>query len=184
MIKNCLLPLVGSLLIFSCAGKNDKQQKIETEDSLTAKKVSDIPSFYIVTGDSLELPPFDVTLALTPEAEKLLKKEKEKITVAAWFYGIPKDTLMEEYLESGQFQVAVADKELKKDRSAHFAGIKISKARYDSLSDNNLQLLINVFSSRSYLNGNLLDAEAVDEKISNIRGKNFTIVVKAVPQEE
>jgi hypothetical protein len=137
-------------------------------------------AYYKYEGDSVIIPSFEITVSLSAKAKQKLKKDKETILVIAYFSGQPKDTTSEEYLKSGGMGITSAQREIKDSGIAKFEGVKFSKALYDSLADKDIQLLINVVSGRKSTKDNLLNCDILEDKMSRIKGKRFTIKGKLI----
>jgi len=80
--------------------------------------------------------------------------------------------------------IAGKDIEIKNGGIAKFENIRFPKPLYDSLSDKDIQLLINVFSGRHSSPDNLLDCGIIQEKMSKVKGKIFTIDCKLIYGED
>ena len=174
-----LLPLV---LLFSCASHDAHSYtniaKIPSDSALgrSETSVSSRDANYLkVSGDSVEIPAFEIEIKLSPKAEEKLKQDKETVIVAAYFSGEPKDTTLSEYRDNGEIFVTSQQIELAESRKAKFEGIKFSKGLYDSLSSKDITLLINVVSGRRSTNVNLLNCGIIEEKMSKIKGNCYTI---------
>lgn len=137
-------------------------------------------SYYKFEGDSVIIPSFEINVSLSAKAKQKLKKDKETIIVIAYFSGQPKDTTTEEYLKSGSMGITSAQSEIKDSGIAKFEGIKFSKALYDSLADKDIELLVNVVSGRRSAKDNLLNCDILEDKMSRIKGKRFTIKGKLI----
>ena len=135
-------------------------------------------------GDSLIIPTFEIEVNLSPKAKAKLSKNNETIIVSASFSGIPKDTTSEDFLNSGEMGIAGKDIEIKNGSIAKFENIRFPKSLYDSLSGKDIQLLINVFSGRHSSPDNLLACGILQEKMSKVKGKTFTIDCKLIYGED
>ncbi|HEY2720198.1 MAG TPA: hypothetical protein VGI82_00650 [Chitinophagaceae bacterium] len=174
-----------SLFLFSCTSRETGKNKTSSADSTKNVAVDSTgvnsTSYYKVEGDSLVIPPFDIAIDLSPKASEKLKKIHETIIVAAYFSGIPKDTTTKEYLKSGGLGITTVQKELSgNDRTTKIEGGKFPKSLYDSLSDKDIQVLINVYSGRRSNPNNLLDCDILEEKMSAVKGKTFTLKGKLI----
>ena len=142
--------------------------------------ILDSPDSLKLIGDSVELPPFEIEVNLSAKAEEKLKVNNETIIVSAAFTGIPKDTTSKDYLQWGEIAIAHSEIELKNNRIAKFQNVKFSKARYNSLANKDIDLLINIFSGRRSTNVNLLDCDILQDKMSNVKEKKFTLKGKLI----
>jgi hypothetical protein len=191
MVKTFLL-IVTTVLLFSCASKNaDKKNGLPVQpagDTTSLKKdrssLLNDSNYLVFTGDSVEIPSFEIEVSLSTKAEQKLKNDKETIIVKAFFSGIPKDTTLEEYKKEGQLGVVSSEIELFTSRVAVFRGIRFSKLMYDSLADKDINLLINIYSGRRSSKDNLLNCDILEDKMSHIKGRRFTIKGKLIYGED
>jgi hypothetical protein len=177
-----------TVFLISC-GSNERKKSADTKSD-TAQKVitgdttlTDL-GYFRIEGDSLVIPSFDVEIVLSAKANAKLKSKKETIIIAAYFSGQPKDTTTKEYMQSGEMGLVQSVKELKGDeRTATIEGAKFPKALYDSLADKDIQMLINVYSGRRSTNVNLLDCDILQDKMSVLKGKKFTLKGKLIGEK-
>ena len=175
------------LLFSSCAShqghNNEPLVKDSANDNISKKQdslaISD-PGYFKLYGDSMIIPSFEIEVSLSEKANAKLKADKETIIVSAIFSGIPKDTTSEDYRKTGEFGLGFHNIELVESRIAKFEGIKFSKSLYDSLADKDIQLLINIFSGRKSTRDNLLNCDILQDKMSNIKGRKFTLKGKLI----
>jgi len=153
-----------------------KKDISKKNDSLTSPGLG----YFQLYGDSLIIPSFEIEVSLSEKANAKLKANKETIIVSASFTGTPKDTTSEEYIKSGEMGIASHDIELRDSRIAKFEGVKFLKSLYDSLADKDIQLLINIFSGRRSTGDNLLNCDIIQDKMSNIKGRRFTLKCKLI----
>ena len=135
-------------------------------------------------GDSLIIPTFEIEVNLSPKAKAKLSKNNETIIVSASFIGMPRDTTSKDFKNSGEMGIAGKDIEIRSGSIANFENIRFSKSLYDSLADKGIQLLINVFSGRHSSPDNLLNCGIIQEKMSKVKGKIFTIDCKLIYGED
>lgn len=179
------------VFLFSCTyhegHNNETLIKDSTNKNISKKNdsltLSDI-GYFKLYGDSLIIPSFEIEVSLSEKANAKLKANKETIIVRAYFTGIPKDTTSEDYIKTGEIGVASHDIELSNSRIAKFEGVKFSKSLYDSLADKDIQLLINIFSGRKSTADNLLNCDIIQDKMSNIKGRRFTLKGKLIYGDE
>jgi len=133
-----------------------------------------------IVNDSIIIPEFVIKLELSEKAESKLKKDKESVIVQAYFSGIPKDTLNEDYEKWGKIHIGGHNIELWNSKIASFKNIKISKQTFDELTDPNFEVLINVFSGRHSTTSNLLDCKIIQESIDSLKGKTHLIKGKLI----
>ncbi|MEO8149306.1 MAG: hypothetical protein ABI723_16795 [Bacteroidia bacterium] len=138
-----------------------------------------------VVGDSVEVPSFEIEVTLNKKAEEKLSNDKETIIIMAYFTGNPKDNIPKKYHDKididGLFLRSYSI-ELKDKRTARLQGIKFPKELFDLLSDKDIDLLINVCSGRRSTDINLLDCDILQDKMSNVYGKKFTIKGKLIAE--
>jgi hypothetical protein len=186
MIKVSKTLLILSFL-FSCTSvgeqKNnsgkDKDSGKNSFDRRDTVALSNI-GYYKTEGDSLIIPPFEIEVNLTEKANKKINNDKETIIVSAYFSGQPTDTTTKEYLENGEISITASERELSNGRVARFEGVKFSRLLYNSLADKDIQLLINIYSGRKSTNVNLLNCDILQDRMSNIKNKKFTIKGKLI----
>jgi hypothetical protein len=176
------LTLLPFALLFSCASHDVHSRanivKSHTDSVLgpSEKSNGSKDSNYLkILGDSVEIPPFEIEVSLSPKAEEKLKEGKETVIVVAYFTGKPKDTTLSEYKDNGEILVTSRKIELAELRKAKFEGIKFSKGLYDSLSSKDISLLINVFSGRRSTDNNLLSCGIIEQQMSKLKGTSYTI---------
>ena len=187
MIKSIVTFLI-LFFLFSCTSQESKKNNNNpgkdtlNKNSFVKADTTSInnTAYYKFDGDSVIIPSFEIEVSLSTKAKQKLKKDKETIIVIAYFSGQPKDTTSEEYLNSGEMSLTSAQREIKDSAIAKFEGVKFSKALYDSLADKDIQLLINVYSGRKSTNVNLLNCDILQDKMSHIKGKRFTIKGKLI----
>jgi hypothetical protein len=136
-------------------------QQVETPKTIAEE--------FTPAGDSIILPPFEVTVQLSGKAREKLAASNETIIVSAILSGIPKDTTMKEYQEWGEFALGHVEVEIPEPGTASFTNAKILKSDYDLLASKDIQVLINVYSGRKSTGDNLLDCEILQEPISKVR---------------
>lgn len=140
-----------------------------TSGALQETKPKAMEDYFTPAGDSMILPPFEITVDLTAKATQTLRVAKETIIVSAIFSGIPKDTMMKEYRQWGELSLGEKRIEMPAPGTARFTNAKISKKDFETLGSKDIQILINVFSGRKSTGNNLLNCEILQEPISKIR---------------
>jgi len=130
-----------------------------------------------IVGDSVEIPSFEIALKLSEKAEEKLKTYAESVVVFAYFSGKAIANVPEKYadLVDYGFNFLTSKIELTDERVARFEHIKFSKELYDLLEDKDITLLINVVSGGRFSEYNILDCEILENRMSNVMGKRFTI---------
>ncbi|MDD2636775.1 MAG: hypothetical protein PHW82_14885 [Bacteroidales bacterium] len=139
--------------------------------------------YLITTGDSVEIPSFEIELKLSKKAETKLKNDNESVIVMAFFTGEPIENIPDKYkhkVEMGELWLLSYPIELTDKRIAKFENLKFHKDLYDLLKNKDIRLLINVYSGRKSTDVNILDCEILQDNMSNINGKQFTINGKLI----
>lgn len=167
--KPCLVLSMMMVVLFSCSpGDRGRSNNAQNEGNSAHDPGK-------VTGDSIEVPMFEIEVKLAPRAEKKLKDDHETIVVQAYFSGIPTDTTGEQYREEGRIPVGSQKVELTQPGVARFEGIKISKTDFESLANKDFEVLINIYSGRKSIDLNLLNCDILAEPISKVRGQRHTL---------
>ena len=167
-----LIKILMALLLFAGCTTSNKEN---VDDNNTGGQVPPNGDF-VVIGDSVEMPAFEVQIELTQRANKKIDELKETIIVSAFFSGIPIDKTIPEYAESREFMVKDYRIILKNDkRIASFKAVKIHKDVFDALEDKNIEVLINIYSGRTSTNVNLLECEILQGMINDIKGKRHIL---------
>lgn len=179
-MRNFIILFISILYVISCSNQTGSEPVVtkKKKESSTAR-LGD-RSYYKFIDDSVEIPPFEVELSLSQRAEAKLKEGKETIIVRAFFTGQPIDTSSREFQKHGEIFITSSEKELFESRLAKFSGIRFSRKEYNTLSDKNISLTINVYSGRRFSQDNLLDVPAVFDSISNIEGRKFFLKGKLI----
>lgn len=178
-----IISLIAFLL--SCNSNDVKKNDTAAGDTTKVNKPDSSSTnnlgYFKIEGDSLVIPSFEIKVSLSPKAEEKLKAKKETIIVAAYFSGQPKDTTTKEFQESGSMSLAMTHTEIRSDSVvAKIEGAKFARSVYDSLADKDIQLLINVYSGRRSGPDNLLNCDILEEKMSVVQGKQYTIKGKLI----
>ena len=175
-----------TITLFSCANNDNQKNTNLTKD--TSAAVSNNKSsvnltnenYFKIGKDSITILPFEIEVILSPKAEERITKGKETIIVDVFFTGTPKDSSHAELEEDGSFFVASAKKELVYGQIAKFDSIKFPKRIYNQLADKDIDLGVNVYSGRKSSQDNLLNGDALFDKISNVVNKRFTLKCKLI----
>jgi hypothetical protein len=179
------IPLLFVLFTCYACTSQDKTTEIAKDslslsvlDSSTTLFVANdkpLSDSFVVIGDSVLFPGFEIEVSLTDAAEKLLKEKKESIIVIAYISGIPKDTTLEEYKDWGKVHLKNYSIELMDSRIARFDHIIISKEVLNELVDTNVEILINVYTGRRSSSVNLITCDLLQEGIETIKGKRYVL---------
>ena len=177
-----LISLTGLLIACGNPTKKNETDKLirDLSDSVNVEKPEIIEQvqnadYLKIVGDSVEIPFFEIELKLSEKAEKKLKADNETVIVMAYFLEIiRKDDYFDERPLTSH-SIELTDKRL-----ARFENIKFSKDLYDSLENKDIELLINVFSGRRSTENNILDCDLLQDFMSNIKEKRFTLTGKLI----
>jgi hypothetical protein len=134
-------------------------------------------------GDSIEIPEFEILIELSDKAEERLASDNESIIVMAFFTGRPIDKIPAKYkdkLDVDGLYLRNYSVELTDKRTAIFKGVKFHKDLYNLLADKNIEILINVYSGRRASPDNILTCDLLQDNISNVAGKTFTLTGKLI----
>lgn len=165
-------------LPYSQLGDNLKVTPPARDTSLDA--LSDI---YTIQGANLIIPPFEIEVNNSSTADKTLAKKKETIIVSAMFWAVPLDPMDKEAGEDGLISVLNQDIELTGDnRVARFEGLQFNKRLLDKMEDQDINLLINIFSGRKSSQDNLLDCGILDMKASQFGYKRLALRCKLIEE--
>jgi hypothetical protein len=112
------------------------------------------------------VPPFTVTVALTPNARAELEHRKETIKVLAIFYGDANARGGQYANHTGQISWSKEEElELARPGVARFRSRRINLALLDYFQDRKAEVLINVFSGRRSSDLNLLDCGIFEDSV-------------------
>jgi hypothetical protein len=173
--------------VLSCGSRQDTGNPVTTvKDSAQNRAASPaaaiVADYFVVDKDSMLIPSFAIEVNLSAKASEKLLKDKETIVVDAWFTGSPKDTSSKEYADIGHLFIQSASVELSNSRVARFEGVKFSKARYDSLADKDIRVLVNIYSGRRSTADNLLDCAILSQKMSAVKGRTIPLTGKLISE--
>ncbi len=172
------------LLAIACHNAETTKQELQNDTvkyiPQPEEKPKTIADDFVPVGDSLIIPPFEITVQLSETADKKLRTAKETIIVSAMFSGVPKDTTMKDYVEYGEFSLGGTTLEMPAPGTARFDNAKIAKKDFEKLDSKDIQILINVYSGRKSTDDNLLDCEILQEPISKVRQQNNVLKGKLI----
>ena len=197
---NFIKVLILTSLVVACGNTKKKNNVDESMQDLLgsaniehSEKIGEIPSsgYFKIIGDSVEIPYFEVKLELSEKAEEKLKLDNESVIVMAWFTYYQKDKVYpEKYkdkvdLDSGELMLLSYRKELTSERLVKFENLKFPKDLYDLFGENkDINLLINIFSGRKSSEYNLLRCDILQDSMSKIKGKRFTLKGKLIYNDD
>jgi len=167
--------IVSILVLVACSNGTEKKSASDEEYE------NNLPAGLKLLGDSIVLPSFQITIELTPKAERKLSNDNETIIVRAYLSGEPKDKVTSPLIdEMGLINLGESEVELKKQGTAKFENINVSREAFDLLKKKDFQILINVFSGRKSSDLNLLDCEILEESVTEVRAKKHTLKGKLI----
>lgn len=193
-MKTLILVSMVCLLMACVACSKSKKNNVDESlsDSANTEHSDMLESqsldYLKIVGDSVEIPFFEIELNLSKKAEEKLKTDNETVIVMAYFDGVVnpdnvpkkyKDKIFANKLHLLSYPIELADK-----RFARFENVKFSKDLYDLLEDKDIMLLINVFSGRKSTGDNLLDVDILQDYMSEIKGKKFTLKGKLIYNDD
>ncbi len=180
-MKTNFLSILILILIISCTPEETDVRETKTH-SMSKKSLTENRKEHETLNDSIRIdedsvciPEFEIEVQLSPKAESKIEESKESIIVMAYFSGIPKDTLIEEYEEWGKVVIGSERRELWGSKIAAFKNVKISKTAYEDLYNKNFEVLINVFTGRHSSESNLLSCEILQKGINEIKGRKHSV---------
>lgn len=190
-MKLSISKLLMAVLVFACSSSGRQTRDVNHSNRSDTSRYSDDQStrfdhdYLEQKGDSIEIPEFHILLDLSDKAENTLSGSEETIVVYALFTGQPIEKIPEKYKDKidvdGLF-IRSYSIELKKSRKASFNGIRFHKDIYNVLADKNIKVLINVFSGRKSSPDNILSCDILQEKVSDVVGKSFTLKGKLIKE--
>ena len=163
----------------------------ENAESIAEDEPADLPddddddptellNVFTESGDSITIPEFEIEVDLTDEAEAVLERSNESIIVQAYITGIPREGAKIEATEMGEVYLADPNIELVDSRVARFQQVNIAKQSFESLADEDFQVLINIFSGRRSSDVNVIDCDILQAPISVVRGQRHTLAGKLI----
>ena len=145
-----------------------------------AKSIQPIGNDFVEEKDSFLIPSFEIKLILSDIAEKRLTIQKESVIVKAYYSAIPKDSTIEASHKWGKYSLFDRSIELTASRTAKFENIKISKKTYESLTNKNIEVLINVISGRRSSDKNILNCDILEDRLSNLKNKKVSLTGRLI----
>ncbi|MBK7939668.1 MAG: DUF3298 domain-containing protein [Lewinellaceae bacterium] len=142
---------------------------------------ADPTGIYKVQGTNLVIPTFEIEVNNSATTGNTLAKKKETVIVSAMFWAVPKDPNEKAKGDDGFISVLNKDIELSGDnRIARFEGLTFNKNLLEKMEDQDVRLLINIFSGRKSSRDNLLDCGILDMKASQFANKRFVLGCKLI----
>ena len=196
--KILILTILSGLLI-ACGNSTKKssvgkliQEKTDTVNIEHSEVIEEFQNsgYLKIVGDLVEVPYFEIELKLSEKAEEKLKTDNETVIVMAYFTYFQKDKIYPEKYQdkvdsNGELILLSYPIELTDKRLAKFENVKFSKDLYDLFGENkDIDLLINVYSGRKSSEYNLLDCDILQNSMSEIKGKKFTIKGKLIYNDD
>lgn len=174
------------LLLTSCSERRTSESNASTVEEEPEDFPHDEPDLsemlntFTTKGDSITIPEFEIEVDLTDDAEILLERTGETVIVQAYITGVPKEDAKIELTNMGEVYLADPNIELIDSRIARFRNINIARESFESLAEEDFQVLINIFSGRRSSEVNVLDCDILQEPISAVRGQRHTLTGKLI----
>ena len=196
--KILFLTILTGLLI-TCGNSTKKsnvdkliQEKLDTVNIEHSEVIEEFQSsgYLKIVGDLVEIPYFEIELKLSEKAEEKLKTDNETVIVMAYFTYFQKDKIYPEKYQDkvdfgGELMLLSYPIELTDKRLAKFENVKFPKDLYDLFGEKkDIDLLINVYSGRKSSEYNLLHCDILQNSMSEIKGKKFTIKGKLIYNDD
>jgi hypothetical protein len=184
-MKKLLAAVSLALLWSACSNSgNESNRGLPTDSTVTGNSEKtggrDSVTYFKMAGDEVMILPFEIEVQLSPKAREKIMASKETIVVAVYFTGIPRDSSKVKLGEDGSFNVAYATREISYGQIAKFEDIKFPGKIYDQLADKDIDVTVNVYSGRRSSTDNLLDCDALFEKISKVVNKKILVKGKLI----
>ena len=123
----------------------------------------------------IQVPPFDVTVSLSPDAVKKLIELKETVIVAAYFYG---DSIPEAKSKAdafGEIHFGASKMELAGAGVVRITPIDIDPTELKLIQAREVMVLINVFSGRRSLKENILKCGIFQDRVARAASEGVKI---------
>ena len=123
----------------------------------------------------IQVPPFDVTVSLSPDAVKKLTELKETVIVAAYFYG---DSIPEAKSKAdafGEIHFGTSKMELPGAGVVRITPIDIDPTELKLIQGREVMVLINVFSGRRSLKENILKCGIFQDRVARAASEGVKI---------
>jgi len=130
---------------------------------------------FIPIENRIEVPNFDIEVRLTPSAEILLERKGEDFTITTIYFGFPKDEYQSKAGTDGKIYLNTIRVEKYYSGSHSLTNQFVNREKASWVNDQDYVLNIGVGSTKRNTQFNLLNCEAVENKISEIRAKNIVI---------
>jgi hypothetical protein len=183
--------LIVSLFTFLFSCKSPDIPKIKTparqdaiSKAITLKK-SDTTAvkklgFYMLQGDSVLVPPFEIEISLSSKAKERIINTNETIIIDVFLEGTPKNPSKVHLEEDGSFFVGSAKREISYGQIASFDNLKFPKKIFDQLAYKDVDLTVNVYTGRKSSPDNLITGDFIGDKVINVINKHFTMNEKLI----
>jgi len=186
-MKITLLPFLFLAILVSCNAPENKGKDSVSADTLTkaqAALAEKKEGIYIVEGDSLRVPAFDVQIELSEKAKQRIVGKGESIVVDVFLEGNPKPGSRAKLEEDGSFFLGSVKREIRYGQTAHIDDLKLPKQLYDQLDDKDADLTVNIYTGRHTSPDNLITGDFLGDKVSKIAGRNFLLKYKLIYGDE
>lgn len=164
-------------LLLACNSKAKKDQAQSITSNSESKNDDEIKSKdFIIVGDSIQIPSFEVELKLSKKAEEKLTSDDEPLQVVAVVNGEGKF----DPDQIGTIILATSTIELTDKRNIVFKNIKFAKKDYNALKNKNIWITVEVSSGTKGSTGNFLDVELLDEDVEKVMNEKFVLNGKLI----
>ena len=138
--------------------------------------------------DSTEVPDFEIKLALSEKANRILKDNNYSHIIVAEFIGYPKNPIVEKfkyefYNETGRLIVGSKRIEVENTGIAKFNDCKVSKKLLQLFEGKTYDVRINIVNGRKSLENYSIDYDYLQENIERLRNKRTIINGKLIREE-
>ncbi len=179
-MKTLIYTLLAVCLIVSCSPKGENKE-VSADSNPSDNSKTDLVEGFILDGDSILLPSFEIQIELSKKAAKKISKDNETIIVQAYLSGTPKDSVTSDLIdEMGEVNLGSPHVELTQPGTAKFRGVRVSKAAYSLLKDKDFQVLINVFSGRKSSELNLIECDILQEPVTVVKATKHVLKGKLI----
>ncbi|MGN6163021.1 MAG: hypothetical protein ACTHOF_00635 [Flavisolibacter sp.] len=123
----------------------NKDTFLKQLDTTPVKKLG----FYMLEGDSVLVPPFEIEVALSSKAKDRIVNSNETIIINVFLEGTPKNPSRVHLEEDGSFYVGSAKREITYGQIARIDNLKFPKKIYDQLADKDVDLNLDVYTEEN-----------------------------------
>jgi len=109
---------------------------------------------------------YEVKISLSPKAGAKLQASGETITIAAYYFGLPKKGHKVRVNPEGEVDLGDEKKIIKGEGTAQLGGIKINAKLLKHVEGEEPSLLTSIYTSRTKFPDNLLNCDVFQDKVS------------------